>query len=118
MAEDNEEKKFSLFHRLLFAVSKKDGLNKIAKETGLDEAFFTSLNFALHKTDKVDLYPLAAKRGFILVFNRRVSVTFIQNGDSFEVTEVDVSDDGLKAGDVTLLDNLEGTSVEDIKKNP
>lgn len=39
MAEDNEEKKGSLFHRLLFAVSKKDGLNKIAKVTGPDEVF-------------------------------------------------------------------------------
>ena len=62
---------------------------------------------AFTKAKTVELIPIAAARGFIIVIDRKISFWFYQDGDHFKYDGFEIGE--YDKGDVTIFDKIDNS---------
>ena len=98
--------KISLFKIFLMKFAPKTFFRYIAEEQGIDSKKIDFANNLFKKVKRIDIHPLSSQggRGFIIILDRKLSLHFYQNGDSFYYDGFEIGK--YNKGNVTVFDKL------------
>lgn len=96
--------KAGLWTKLLLKFNPIRGLKSFNRERGIDNDIFDKLHEIFSKIERVDLFPLKGKRGFILVLDQKTALFFYQDGDNFKYDGFEMGE--YAKGDVTVFDHI------------
>ncbi len=78
--------------------------NIFAKNLGANDKLLNRLHEAFAEVNRVDMVPLRANRGFMLILEGKISLWFYQDGDHFKYDGFEIGE--YDKADVTIFDNL------------
>lgn len=112
MADDKQpiKNKITRLDKILLKFWPNREMHRLARRMKINQAVFEKLHEIFHKTQTIDIFPIAGNsRGFILVLDRQTAIFFYQDGDHFSYDGFEMGEYG--KGDVTIFDNLKNKEL-------
>ena len=99
--------KISLFKKFLIRFAPKMFFRYMAEEQGIGSKRIDSAMDLFKGVKRIDIHPLSggSSRGFIITLDRKLSLYFYQNGDSFNYDGFEMGE--YDKGDVTIFNKLD-----------
>ena len=102
MDQIDDEKQLSWFVKTLLKLWPRLGMLYLSKNIGIRNPIFDKAQEIFGQSERIDIFPAAAPRGFVIVIDRQTALYFYQDGDHFVYDGFEMGE--YEKGDVTIFD--------------
>ncbi len=99
-----KEEKLNPFVKFFLKFWPRLGMLYLSKKIGIKKPIFGKAHELFSKSERIDIFPAATPRGFIIVLDRETALYFYQDGDHFVYDGFEMGE--YEKGDVTIFDSL------------
>ncbi len=96
------EPNVSALTKFLLRYWPKLGIRRVIRQSGSDSSLYERAHELFSGVRRIDVFPTAASRGFILVMNGSTALFFHQDGDHFAYDGFEIGE--YETGDVRVFD--------------